>query len=147
MRPVGLIVRSNHVYDYRLITFSAKRVTLQRLAFLLLVLSSPALAVDDRFLASLGKLDPETRLEQVCDLEAMSRIRQADRAKSDVISHPVHSGNTLTANGGAFRQNGKWFQFSFVCKATPDHLRVLSFSYKAGEAIPEEKWSSYGLWH
>ena len=120
---------------------------LKRLAFTLLVLSSPALAIDDRFLSSLNKLDPQTRLEQICDLEAMNRIARADRAKSDVISHPVHGGNTLTANGAAFRQNGKWYQFSFVCKATPDHLRVLSFSYKVGEAIPEQKWSSYGLWH
>ncbi|WP_249780137.1 DUF930 domain-containing protein [Bradyrhizobium sp. dw_411] len=119
---------------------------MKRLAFGLLILSSPALAVDDRFLASLSRLDPETRLEQVCDLEAMNRIGRADRAKSDVISHPIHNGNMLTASGGAFRQKGKWYQFSFVCKATPDHLKVLSFSYKAGELIPEQKWSSYGLW-
>jgi hypothetical protein len=119
---------------------------LNRLAFLLVILSSPAFAVDDRFLASLGRLDPQTRLEQVCDLEAMSRIKQADRAKSDVISHPVHNGNTLTATGGAFRQKGKWYQFAFVCKATPNHLRVLSFNFKAGEMIPEDKWSTYGLW-
>lgn len=72
---------------------------------------------------------------------------QPDRAKSDVISHPQHSGNTLTAGGGAFREKGKWYHFSFVCKATPDHLRVLSFSYKIGDQIPEEKWSSLGLWH
>jgi uncharacterized protein DUF930 len=137
-------VRPNHVYDPDLITFK-KRVHLKSLA-VLLVISSPAFATDARFLASLGKLDPQTRLEQVCDLEAMSRIAQADRAKSDVISHPVHSGNTLTADGGAFRQKGKWYWFSFVCKSTPDHLRVLSFSYKVGEVIPEEKWSSYGLW-
>jgi len=34
----------------------------------------------------------------------------------------------------------------FVCKATPDHLRVLSFSFKVGEVIPEDKWPLYGLW-
>jgi len=123
------------------------RITLKRLAIVLLILSSPALAVNDRFLASLSRLDPETRLEQVCDLEAMNRIDRVDRAKSDVISHPIHNGNILNASGGAFRQKGKWYQFSFVCKATPDHLKVLSFSYKMGELIPEEKWSSYGLWH
>jgi hypothetical protein len=130
---------------FLVIRFGRGRNTVKRLAFLLL-LSTPAYAIDDRFLASLGKLDPQTKLEQVCDLEAMSRIKQADRAKSDVISHPVHSGNTLTANGGAFRQKGKWYQLSFVCKATPDHLRVLTFSFKVGEPIPEDKWSSYGLW-
>jgi hypothetical protein len=126
--------------------FQPKENTLKRITVALLLLSSPAFAIDDRFLSSLNKLDPATRLEQVCDLEAMSRISHADRAKSDVVSHPIHSGNTLTANGGAFRQKGKWYQFSFVCKATPDHLKVISFSYKVGELIPEEKWSNYGLW-
>jgi hypothetical protein len=50
------------------------------------------------------------------------------------------------ATGGAFRKKGKWYKFSFVCKATPDHLWVLSFNFKAGEMIAEEKWSTYGLW-
>jgi hypothetical protein len=142
-------IAPSRVYDYHLVTFPAesrKENMLKRITIALLLLSSPAFAIDDRFLSSLNKLDPATRLEQVCDLEAMSRIGQADRAKSDVVSHPIHSGNTLTANGGAFRQKGKWHQFSFVCKATPDHLKVISFSYKVGELIPEEKWSNYGLW-
>ena len=123
-----------------------KENALKRITIALLLLASPAFATDARFLASLAKLDPETRLEQVCDLEAMNRISHADRAKSDVISHPIHNGNTLTANGGAFRQKGKWYQLSFVCKATPDHLKVISFNHKVGALIPEEKWASYDLW-
>ena len=114
--------------------------------------AAPALAMDPRFAASLKKLDPETRLEQVCDLEAMSRIdRDAnpyhpDRAKTDVISHPVHAGDTVTGKGGAFRSKGRWYSFSFTCKGTPDHMKVLAFSYKIGEPIPESKWASLGLW-
>lgn len=109
-------------------------------------------AMDARFAASLKKLDPQTRLEQVCDLEAMSRIgRDAktyrpDRAKTDVVSHPVHSGHTVTGKGGAFRSKGRWYAFSFTCKGTPDHMTVLSFSYKIGEPIPESKWAALGLW-
>ncbi len=108
--------------------------------------------MDARFAASLKKLDPETRLEQVCDLEAMSRIdRDAnpyhpDRAKTDVISHPVHTGDTVTGKGGAFRSKGHWYSFSFACEGTPDHTKVLAFSYKIGELIPESKWAAYGLW-
>ena len=34
----------------------------------------PAGAADPRLLASLGKLDPQTRLEQVCDLAAVNHI-------------------------------------------------------------------------
>ena len=48
--------------------------------------------------------------------------------------------------GGAFRSKGAWYQFSFTCTVTPDRMKVLSFSYKTGEAIPESKWANYGLW-
>jgi len=108
--------------------------------------------MDARFAASLKKLDPQTRLEQVCDLEAMSRIdRDAnpyhpDRAKTDVVSSPVHAGDTVTGKGGAFRSKGKWYSFSFTCKGSADHMQVLSFSYKIGEMIPESKWAALGLW-
>lgn len=113
---------------------------------------APAAAMDARFAASLQKLDPQTRLEQVCDLEAMSRIAKdaklyrPDRAKTDVVSHPKHSGHTVKGSGGAFRSKGRWYSFSFECKGTPDHMKVLSFSYKIGELIPESKWAAYGLW-
>lgn len=114
--------------------------------------AAPLLAMDARFAASLKRLDPATRLEQVCDLEAMKRIardpnpHRPDRAKTDVISHPRHSGDTVKGSGGAFRSKGKWYSFSFDCKGSPDHMRVLSFSYKIGQPIPESKWRAYGLW-
>ena len=117
----------------------------------LLTLSVPAHAQDQRFLDSLRKLEPETRLEQVCDYAAMSSIsrdtgRPADRAKSDVTSRPAHSGNTLTVKGGAFRSKGQWFALAFTCKGTPDHLHVASLQYKIGDAIPAANWPSLGLW-
>jgi hypothetical protein len=120
------------------------------LALGLVLITAPAHAVDPRFLASLDRLDPNTRLEQICDLEAMGKISQGgtrvDRAKSDVLSAPQHLGNTLIAKGAAFRAGGKWYQVAFTCKTTPDHKTVLDFSYKTGVAIPPAKWSVYGLW-
>jgi hypothetical protein len=130
-------------------------VVVKKSALVLIAMLVPAtsvLAMDARFAASLKKLDPQTRLEQVCDLEAMNRIdRDAnpyhpDRAKTDVVSHPVHTGDTVTGKGGAFRSKGRWYSFSFSCKSTPDHMKVLSFSYKIGEPIPESKWAALGLW-
>ncbi|QUS41712.1 DUF930 domain-containing protein [Tardiphaga alba] len=117
----------------------------------LVAMVTPALAAPDaRFLRALDKLDPKTRLEQICDLEAMKKMNQggtrADRAKSDVISPPKHLGNTLVAKGGAYRAGGKWYQLSLTCKATPDHKTVLDFSYKTGAEIPQAKWAAYGLW-
>ena len=117
------------------------------------VWASPVAAVDARFYNSLKRLDPETRLEQVCDVEAMKQINRdsspyhPDRAKSDVLNTPRHVGDTVKGTGGAFRSKGKWYAYSFVCKGSPDHFSVLSFSYKIGGPIPEKKWASYGLWH
>lgn len=117
----------------------------------LLVLSVPASAQDQRFLDSLRRVEPQTRLEQVCDFTAMSDInrdtgRQADRAKSDVTANPSHRGDTVIATGGAFRSRGQWFSLTYTCKGTPDHLHVTSLQYKIGEAIPTSKWASLGLW-
>lgn len=117
----------------------------------LLVLTVPAYAQDQRFLDSLRHVEPNTRLEQVCDFAAMSEInrdtgRQADRAKSDVTSSPSHRGDTLVVKGGAFRSKGQWFSLAFTCKGSPDHLHVTSLQYKIGDAIPASKWASLGLW-
>lgn len=117
-------------------------------------LTMPAVAAQDaRFMRALDRLDPKTRLEQICDLEAMRKMSasgsaksRVDRAKSDVITPPQHLGNTLVAKGGAYRAGGKWYQMSFTCKATPDHKSVLDFTYKTGAEIPAAKWASYGLW-
>jgi hypothetical protein len=134
---------------------TVKRAPVKRATVLvpaLLLTSVPALAVDARFAAALKRLDPQTRLEQVCDLEAMSRISRdpnpyrPDRAKTDVLSHPKHAGDTVTGSGGAFRSKGKWYAFSFTCKGTPDHMTVMSFTYKIGAPIPESKWAALGLW-
>ena len=117
-----------------------------------LTLVTSAGAADSRFLASLGKLDPQTRLEQVCDLAAVNQIgkkenlRKPDRAKANVITAPRVRGDTIEGTGGAFRSGGKWYAFSFKCKGSPDHLSVLSFTYKVGAIIPKEKWPEYGLW-
>jgi hypothetical protein len=100
----------------------------------------------------LAGLEPQTRLEQICDLEAMTRIRRErkeflpDRAKSYVVSAPRHMGHTVKANGAAFRSKGRWYELSFTCTGTPDHMKVLSFKYKIGHPIPTAKWQEYGLW-
>ncbi|WP_398481063.1 DUF930 domain-containing protein [Tardiphaga sp.] len=128
-------------------------VTLALAAIPVAISASAAAAPDARFMRALDKLDPKTRLEQICDLEAMRKMSasgsagaRVDRAKSDVIMPPQHMGNTLVAKGGAYRAGGKWYQMSFTCKATPDHKTVLDFSYKTGALIPPAKWQTYGLW-
>jgi len=122
--------------------------TLARTTLIAVAMATPAAA---DFKSSLGRLDPQTRLEQVCDLEVMKRLRQTgrfapDRAKSYVASEPAMTGHTLVAKGAAFRSGGTWYALSFHCKGSADHMSVLSLSYQVGKPIPASKWSEYGLW-
>jgi hypothetical protein len=107
-------------------------------------------AASEKFRKALDRLDPQTRLEQVCDLEAMNRIKKdqkykPDRAQGAASAEPKTEGHKITAKGGAFRSKGDWYELSFVCEATPDHMKVLSFEYQTGKPIPKEKWEEYGL--
>lgn len=101
---------------------------------------------------TLKLLMPADRMAQLCDATAMARIRKdmakfrPDRAVANAIVDVVIAGNTLEAKGGAFRSRGKWYSLSYSCVTNDEHLKVLSFDYKVGDEIPEEKWASYGLW-
>jgi hypothetical protein len=116
------------------------------------LMTTSSLALERRFEASLRRLDPTTRLEQICSLETMARIKRdgkqfrPDRAVIDAVSAPKISGHSVQGTGGAFRSRGSWYQFEFTCKTTDDHMKVLSFEYRIGSPIPESRWSELGLW-
>ena len=128
------------------------------LVVLACVLATPSMAKKGRkvpsaanFQSSLISLDPQTRLEQVCDLEAMKRIRQekkvpVDRAQGSASADSKTEVHKLTATGGAFRSKGSWYELSYVCITSQDHMKVLSFGYQTGNAIPKAKWEDFGLW-
>ena len=99
----------------------------------------------------LKQLDPDARFEQICDLEAAKRIGEdksyrPERAVVSALGEPKVANATMTGSGGAFKSKGQWYQFSFTCKTSPDHMQVLSFSYRIGEPIPPEQWEKSGLW-
>lgn len=121
-------------------------------ACLVALIATGASAASKRAEQKLDTLDPMTRLEQICAMETMARVHKdknphrPDRAIIYALSAPVLHGDTVTGDGGAFRSKGKWYRYSFTCKATDDHMAVSSFSYKIGDPIPEEKWETYGLY-
>jgi len=101
---------------------------------------------------TLKLLMPADRMAQLCDATAMARIRKdmakfrPDRAVANATVDVVIAGNTLEARGGAFRSQGKWYALTYSCQTNDEHLKVLSFEYKVGDEIPQEKWAGYGLW-
>jgi Domain of Unknown Function (DUF930) len=116
-----------------------------------LILAAPA-AAETRFERELKMLAPIERLEQLCDYTAMQKIGakpnglRPDRAVGDAMAKTVITQDSIEAKGAAFRSHGKWYALSYTCAASPDHMKVLSFDYHIGPAIPEDKWASYGLW-
>jgi len=120
-------------------------------ACIALVFNTGADAKSKRIDNSLEHLDPMTRLEQLCAIEAMNRVRKddktyrPDRAITYALDKPTLDGHTMSGKGGAFRSKGKWYQYSFTCSATPDHKTVSTFTYKIGDPIPEDQWENYGL--
>ncbi len=100
----------------------------------------------------LMKIDPSERFIQICSFAAAERISddknpyKADRAVMDSISPARIDGDKMTGTGAAFRSRGEWYQFSFKCETSPDHMKVLSFNYQVGEKIPEGKWEDLGLY-
>ena len=113
--------------------------------------AAAASAVDSRVERMLEQLDPEARFEQVCDLEAMQRIGKdkayrPERTIVSALSQPKVADATMTGSGGAFKSKGQWFQFSFTCKTSPDHMKVQAFSFQIGDPIPQDRWEKSGLW-
>lgn len=121
------------------------------LALAVLVVSGGAFANDSKVERMLQQLDPDARFEQVCDLEAMKYISKdkayrPERTIVSALAAPQVAGTTMSGTGGAFRSKGKWYQFSFRCETSPDHMKVQAFTFKVGEPIPTEQWEKSGLW-
>ncbi|MBC2884176.1 DUF930 domain-containing protein [Ochrobactrum sp. CM-21-5] len=122
-------------------------------AFLVSVFSmaTPSLAMNASEKAQLEKLDPDTRLEQRCDVEAMERIsREQDRFSVDKVlayafSDPVAKKNSIRADGAAFRSREHWYKLAFVCKTDDEHINILSFRYDIGDEVPHDQWDRHYL--
>jgi len=117
-----------------------------------LVMAMHANAAESRFERSLRMLDPTERLAQICDYTAMKKINDArnpfhpDRVVADAVSRLTISEDTVRAAGGAFRSRGKWYELSYTCTASPDHMKVVTFDFRIGAEIPQDKWATYDLW-
>ncbi len=142
----------------------AEMLEVKRLVLAIAIVVTPGLAVGagakserakrqtERLERALMEIDPAERFIQVCSMAAAEHISddknpyKADRAVMDASAPAKVDGDKMTGEGGAFRSKGDWYQFSFSCETSPDHLKVQSFSYRVGAKIPEEKWETLGLW-
>ena len=121
-------------------------------ASVLLAGSLPAAAFGPSMTRQLKELSGTTRFDQACSLQALLEINKdrngyhPSHAPVDALSQPQIKGDEMTGNGGAMRSHDKWYQYSFTCVTTPDHLRVTSFKYKIDKPIPHQEWASLHLY-
>jgi hypothetical protein len=112
----------------------------------------PAAAFSPSLTQQLKELSGTTRFVQACNLEALIRISadhnglSPSHAAVDALGKPFIKGDVMKGNGGALRSRDKWYQFSYDCVTTPDHLQVKSFAYKVGKPIPKQEWATYNLY-
>jgi len=128
-----------------------RRLAMRRLALLLPVLiaalPAPALAADAGLIASLKELDPTTRMIQVCDIAVMDKTSSrkegvTDRAFIDMLHRPEIQGDVAVGNGGAFRRKGEWYEFSYRCAVTPDHMQTTKLSVNVLRHVPHSEWAA-----
>ncbi|MBQ9352062.1 MAG: DUF930 domain-containing protein [Phyllobacterium sp.] len=100
---------------------------------------------------ALPTLELGTRLEQICNLEAMAQVAKWDKSfKPDrVIAYAmaatkVKSG-VITATGAAMRSGGNWYNLAFNCGISPETQQVQSFEFTVGKSIPREEWADHAL--
>lgn len=117
-----------------------------------LILTSPAGAMNARIARSLRMLAPVDRMEQLCDYRAMQQIRRdhrqyhPDRLVAGARQQAHIHGHTVVAKGAAFRSRRRWYALSYTCTTASDDMSVTVLSYQIGVEIPEDKWASYDLW-
>ncbi|WEK50306.1 MAG: DUF930 domain-containing protein [Candidatus Kaistia colombiensis] len=110
-------------------------------------MSDSAFAADSSLQQSLKRLDASTRMIQVCDLAVMEKTSSpkqgvTDRAFIDMLSRPKIHGDVVVGHGGAFRREGEWYEFSFRCAVTPDHMRVTKLSVSRIRHVPHSEWAA-----
>jgi hypothetical protein len=100
---------------------------------------------------TLPLLGGDERKVQLCNIEALAQIHAADpKLDPDVLvayamADMDVSAAGVTADGGAFRSQRKWYGFKFRCEVSTDLKAVTDFSFAIGEPIPKSEWESHDL--
>jgi hypothetical protein len=91
------------------------------------------------------------RIVQLCNLEAMDQVEawrgsfRPDRLVAYARSDVEMSGETIIADGAAFRSRNRWYGIKFKCEVAPDHAKVVAFEFQVGDPVPRKDWEELGL--
>lgn len=99
---------------------------------------------------ALKTLEAAERIEQLCNLEAMSQIHawkaefEPDRVVAYAMSSTKLTKAALEAEGAAFRSRKQWYGLRFRCEMAASG-KVAGFQFRVGEAIPRNEWAAHDL--
>ncbi|WP_230532446.1 DUF930 domain-containing protein [Microvirga roseola] len=92
---------------------------------------------------ALSQMEEGTRLEQLCNIEAMAQIAAAlghfrpEQVVAYAMADTRVTRTAITARGAAFRSGREWLNLAYECQLTPDRTTVRGFAFSVGAAIPE----------
>lgn len=101
--------------------------------------------------AALRQLAYFDRREQLCNLEAMEQIHawrnefEPERLVAYAMRDTSIAGNTVLAEGAAFRSARRWYNLKYRCEVTADLAEVTAFEFSVGEPVPREVWEAHYL--
>ncbi|MCX7305673.1 MAG: DUF930 domain-containing protein [Hyphomicrobiales bacterium] len=99
----------------------------------------------------LSTFSDSERVVQLCNLEAMDQIAawqdsfRPDRVVAYARSDVRLSGETVVADGAAFRSRERWYDVRFSCEVAPDHAKVVAFQFQVGDPVPRKDWEDLSL--
>ncbi|KZL25883.1 DUF930 domain-containing protein [Pseudovibrio sp. WM33] len=100
---------------------------------------------------SLVLFDPSDQREQLCNLEVMEQIELWDesfnpeRVVAFAYKDPVVFGNSVSADGAAFRSKGDWYHLTYKCTYNPTTNLVTALEFLAGDVIARSEWEDHFL--
>jgi Domain of Unknown Function (DUF930) len=101
--------------------------------------------------SELDGMHGDTRLEQLCNIEAMAQIGKVypTLRAAKVVAYaagPVRAGpEVLEAPRGAVETAEGWYRLAYRCVLTPDRRNVKGFDLVIGKTIPRSLWERYNL--
>ena len=99
---------------------------------------------------ALKTLEASERIEQLCNLEAMSQIHawkvefEPDRVVAYAMAGTKLTKTALEAEGAAFRSRKQWYGLRFRCEMAANG-KVAGFQFRVGEPIPRREWAAHDL--
>ncbi|WP_332697802.1 DUF930 domain-containing protein [Bosea sp. (in: a-proteobacteria)] len=99
---------------------------------------------------ALAQLEANERIEQLCNLEAMSQIHawkadfEPDRVVAYAMGRTKLIRSALEAEGAVFRSRRQWYNLSYRCELASGG-KVASFQFQVGEPVPRALWAAHEL--